>query len=285
MIYAVDITKRNISKAINFCLPYERFSVNLVSLLGQERKRFFTGIKEAKLFYLDEKIIGVASVNTHNFFVYCFNFYNEEVCKSVASTFDFNLIYAIMGEAGFQKQLLFFLSRTLNIVAKIVVPYILMTKSKNEVIIKPHVLINNLEINMATGKDVNNLLDLQVGYEIEEVCQGKREFPKGISFMNLEHILKDEITYFAMLNNLCVSKANTNAQGINYAQIGGVYTLPEYRGLGIASSVVSRLILHINKKEGKDVSLFVKADNTKAIEMYKGLGFKKRGEFLISYFR
>lgn len=285
MIYAVDITKRNISEAINFCLPYEEFSVNLVSFLRQEEKRLFTNIRESKLFYSDEKIIGVASINSHNFFVYCFNFYSEEVYKLVASTFNFNLIYAIMGEASFQKQLLLFLSETLNIAVKIFVPYILMAKPRNEAIINPCVLINNLEINMATGKDVDNLLDLQVGYETEEVCQGKKEFPRGISLMNLEHILKNEITYFAILNHLCVSKANTNAQGINYAQIGGVYTLPEYRGQGIASCVVSYLISHINKKEGKNVSLFVKVKNTKAIEMYKGLGFKERGEFSISYFR
>lgn len=286
MIYAVDITKRNLSKAINFCLPYEEFSVNLVDFLKQEEKRFFSNLKDMKMFLLDERIIGIASVNTHNFFIYCFNFCNEELFKLIASSFDFNSIYAIMGEAGFQTQLLIFLSKTLNIAVKTVVPYILMTRPKNKLtLLPPPLLTDNVKIIKASCKDANNLLDLQIGYESEEVCQGKSEFPRCISLMNLEHILKNEITYFAKVGNLCVSKANTNAQGINYTQIGGVYTLPECRGKGIASCVVNSLIEYIHKKEDKSVNLFVKTNNAKAIEMYKKLSLKEKGKFLISYFR
>lgn len=285
MIYAIDITRKNISKAIGFCLPYEEFSVNLVSLLRQEERKFFSVIKDARLFCSNEKIIGVACINDHGFFIYCFNLSSDEICKSVISTFNFNSIYGIMGEASFQKQLLNFLSKKLNIKAKTIVRYILMTKLKKTENIDVPILVHSLKIDRANMMDVENLLDLQVGYEKEEVCQGKNEFPRAISLMNLEHILKNEITYFARLGNLCVSKTNTNAQGINYVQIGGVYTLPEYRGRGIASCVINALIDHINKKEGKNVSLFVKTCNTKAIKMYKRLGFKERGSFAISYFR
>ena len=283
MIYAIDITRKNISKAIGFCLPYEEFSVNLVSFLQQEERKSFSNMKEARLFYSNEKIIGVACINDHGFFIYCFNLSSDEICKSVISTFNFNSIYGIMGEASFQKHLLKILLETSNINVKTLVPYILMIKSRDEVI--NSILMRNVEILRADIKDANELLDLQVRYEKEEVCQGKNEFPRAISLMNLEHILKNEITYFARLGNLCVSKTNTNAQGINYVQIGGVYTLPEYRGRGIASCVINALIDHINKKEGKNVSLFVKTCNTKAIKMYKRLGFKERGSFAISYFR
>ena len=285
MIYAVNITKKNILKAINFCIPYEAFAVNLVNFLRQEEKRFFSNMKEAKLFYSDEKIIGVACVNNHNFFIYCFSFLSQDICKLVTSTFNFNSIYAIMGEANFQKHLVDFLSKTLNIETKTIIPYILMTQSKSETIINNHFLMNEIKIVRGGAEDTNSLLELQVEYEKEEVCQGMSELPKSISLMNLEHILKNEIIYFARVGNLCVSKANTNARGINYAQLGGIYTLPEYRGRGIASAVVNRLIEHINKDEGKNVSLFVKNHNKIAIEMYKRLGLKEIGEFAISYFR
>lgn len=285
MIYAVDITKRNISKAINFCLPYEQYSVNLVSFLRQEEKVFFKNIKESKIFYSDEKIIGVACVNTHNFFIYCFTFSSEEVYKLLTLTFNFNLIYATMGEASFQKQLLNFLSKKLNIKAKTIVHYMLMTKSRSLENIDIPISVHTLKVIKASISDVDNLLGLQIEYEKEEVCQGKSEFPKAISLMNLECILKDEITYFAKIKDLYVSKANTNARGVNYAQIGGVYTLPKYRGCGIASCVVNALIEHINKKERKNTCLFVKDDNTKAIEMYKRLDLKESGKFLISYFK
>ena len=296
MIYAVNITKKNISKALEFCLPYEEFSVNLVNFLIQEEKRSFssTDIKEAKLFFLDEKIIGVALVNTHNFFLYCFDFYgsynnkegyNKELLKTIASMFDFNLIYAIMGEANFQKQLLNYLSKTLNIEKKVMVHYILMAKLKTQEKVTLPPLACKLKIAKASVKDVNILLDLQVGYDKEEVCERKKEFPRYISLINLERILKDEITYFAKIGELSVTKANTNAIGVNYAQIGGVYTLVSYRGYGIASHVVNDLIEHISIKEGKNTCLFVKKANTKAIGMYKRLGLKEKGEFCISYFR
>lgn len=284
MIYSIDITKKNISKAINFCLPYEKYSVNLIAFLKQENN-FFSNIKDSKLFFLDEQIIGVATLNTHNFFLYCFSFCNEEVLNKVSSLFDFNSIYAIMGEAGFQKQLLNFLSRTLNIRAKIIVPYILMTMLKEANSTNCSALIGNIKIVRANIKDSGILLDLQARYEKEEVCQAKEEFPRCITLMNLEHILKDEIIYFAKIGNLSVAKANTNAIGINYAQIGGVYTLPDYRGRGFASCVVNILMEHIKIKERKNISLFVKEKNIKAIEMYKRLGLQEDGKFYISYFK
>lgn len=284
MIYSIDITKKNISKAIDFCLSYEESSVNLIAFLKQESS-FFSNIKEAKIFFLDEKIIGVASLNTHNFFLYCFSFCNNEVCNNIASLFNFNSIYAIMGEAIFQKQLLNYLSESLNIKAKIIAPYILMTKLKESKIVNCPALIKELKIIRANTKDANILIDLQAGYEKEEVCQENEEFPRCISLMNLEHILKNEITYFAKIGNLSVAKANTNAIGVNYAQIGGVYTLPEYRGRRIASCVVNVLMEHIKIKERKNISLFVKDKNTKAIRMYKRLGLQEKSEFYISYFK
>ncbi|MGP1438613.1 MAG: GNAT family N-acetyltransferase [Treponema sp.] len=282
MIYAVDITKDNILQAIKFCLPYEAISVNLISFLMQEAKKPFasTVIPQAKLFYQNTKIIGLACINKHSFLLYCFSFYNRDIYESVISTFDFNLIYAMMGEANFQKNILILLSKVKK--AKIIVPYILMTKLKTESTIK--LPINDIKIYKANIKDTKHLIELQVLYEKEEVCQNKKEFPRYISLMNLEHILKNETTYFAKLGNLSVAKANTNASGVNYAQIGGVYTLPEYRGYGFASNVVNVLIEHIHKKEEKNVCLFVKADNIKAIKMYKRLGLKEKGEFCISYF-
>ncbi|MGP1414547.1 MAG: GNAT family N-acetyltransferase [Treponema sp.] len=290
MIYAIDITKKNISRAIDFCLPYEEYSVNLVSFLKQEENRFFSNLKDTKMFLLDERIIGVASINSHGFFIYCFNFYgvainDEEIYKTIVSTFNFNLIYAIMGEAKFQEQLLDFLSRKSNINTKIIITYILMTRLKEAKITTYLQLTEELKIIRANIKNANILLDLQIEYEKEEVYQDKKEFPRYISLMNLESILKNEILYFATIGKFPIAKANTNAQGVNYAQIGGVYTLSEYRRHGIASCVVDTLIKHINVKNKKNVCLFVKETNIKAISMYKKLGLKEKGRFFISYFR
>jgi len=133
--------------------------------------------------------------------------------------------------------------------------------------------------------DASLLLPLQIGYEIEEVCINKKSFPRYISMMNLEKILKDEIAYITTLDNQPIAKANTNAKGINWQQLGGIYTLPKYRRCGVGIITVSALIKHLCMIEKKKIALFVNIENIAAIRMYKKLGFSNAGKFMISYLR
>jgi hypothetical protein len=133
-------------------------------------------------------------------------------------------------------------------------------------------------------KDVDALMKLQSAYEKEEVLPAGRLFMPSIVRQNLEHIVRSEYL-LALCNNqnTFISKANTNAIGVNYVQIGGVYTDPRYRENHYASLIVSTLVHKINTVKKKPV-LFVKDSNFIAKKLYLSLGFIKSADFIIAYF-
>jgi len=62
------------------------------------------------------------------------------------------------------------------------------------------------------------------------------------------------------------------------AQIGGVYTLPEERGKGIAKQIIRQVML--DSKNGNNIKkliLFTHKDNRPAQQVYEGIGFKPDG--------
>jgi hypothetical protein len=133
-------------------------------------------------------------------------------------------------------------------------------------------------------KDVDALMNLQSAYEKEEVLPSGRMFMPSIVRQNLEHIIRSE--YLLALcddKSAFIAKANTNAIGINFVQIGGVYTDPRYRGNHYASLLVSTLVRKINTV-GKQPVLFVKDSNSIAKKLYLSLGFIKSADFIIAYF-
>jgi len=123
---------------------------------------------------------------------------------------------------------------------------------------------------------------LQKNYEIEEVLPKADMFNEDISKKLLSMTLKNQITVVAEKSGKIVAKANTNGEGFIYYQVGGVYTLPEYRNIGISTALVSYLIESIFSMEMK-VSLFVKENNQAALKVYKKLGFNKIEDFQITY--
>ncbi|MCL2705518.1 MAG: GNAT family N-acetyltransferase [Spirochaetaceae bacterium] len=143
--------------------------------------------------------------------------------------------------------------------------------------------LQEINIRIATQKDIENLLPLQKNYEIEEVLPSSEMFNEVISKKHLSMILKNQITVVAEKSGKIIAKANTNGKGFIYYQIGGVYTLPEYRNIGISTALVSYLIEKIFS-QGMKASLFVKTNNPAALKVYINLGFNKMEEFQIIYF-
>ncbi|MFA6855851.1 MAG: GNAT family N-acetyltransferase [Treponema sp.] len=134
------------------------------------------------------------------------------------------------------------------------------------------------------GKDADALMSLQSAYENEEVLPVCRTFTASVVRQNLEHILCTEYVLTLQTNEgVFVAKANTNAIGLNYIQIGGVYTDPGYRGNHYAALLISTLVHKIYAVK-KEPVLFVKDSNTKARQLYNSLGFVKSGNFVIAYF-
>ena len=133
-------------------------------------------------------------------------------------------------------------------------------------------------------RDADALMPLQLAYEAEEVLPPCRTQKPAVTRKNLERILKTE--YVLALQNsdgAPAAKANTNAVGIRWAQIGGVYTVPDFRRKGCASLLVETLAEKIVASKRFPV-LYARNGNEGAQKAYSAIGFIKTGGFTIAYY-
>ena len=133
-------------------------------------------------------------------------------------------------------------------------------------------------------KDADALMPLQLAYEAEEVIPPCRTQNLAAARKNLERILKTE--YILALQNSrgeTAAKANTNAIGIRWAQIGGVYTAPDFRRKRCASLLVETLAEKIVASNRLPV-LYARNGNEGAQKAYSAIGFTKTGGFTIAYY-
>ncbi len=128
------------------------------------------------------------------------------------------------------------------------------------------------------------LYPLQKDYEIEEVLLQPDKFNSLICMTHLKETLNNQIVFAARRNRRFVAKAGTNAQGLNWAQIGGVYTAPEFRGQGISRRLMQRVLQKLAETQ-QGATLFVKKTNGPAIHLYRKIGFYELAPFSIAYFR
>ncbi len=159
--------------------------------------------------------------------------------------------------------------------------YNLMTATKIEN--PPENLFNGDEIKRCTENDLDDLLEIQTKYMNEEVKTYGRKITEAETKINLRQILKNQLCLALCSDGEIVAKANTNAIGIDWIQLGGIYTHPLYRRNGYAWQLVSALCRKIFRDE-KKVALFVKDINVPAMELYKKVGFNKVGTYEICYF-
>jgi len=124
---------------------------------------------------------------------------------------------------------------------------------------------------------------LQAAYEQEEVIPAHSTFHEAHCRQGLERILAEELLVFAEYGGVSAAKANTNARSYSCRQIGGVYVQPQFRGKGIGTYVVAKLVEQV-QKEGVAVGLFVKKQNLPAIRVYEKLGFTPIGSYRINYY-
>ena len=144
-------------------------------------------------------------------------------------------------------------------------------------------LYNDDFIMRCTENDMENLFEIERNYLQDEVAvRGKKVSDAEVS-MRLRQILKNQL-YFALISDdRIVSKAYTNAIGKNWIQIGGVYTLFQFRQNGYAALTVSTLCKRILQAH-KNISLFVKTKNLPAQRLYQKIGFTFHSDYKIVYF-
>lgn len=132
-------------------------------------------------------------------------------------------------------------------------------------------------------EDFSQLLPLQISYEQEEVVLPGHSIQLNQTRQYLKESLHRQICVHGIFENIITSKGMTNVQGRTLDQIGGVYTLPEYRNQGLGKRTMIELLRLIHHQE-KDASLFVKKYNIPAISLYTNIGFSRAGDFSIAYF-
>lgn len=141
-----------------------------------------------------------------------------------------------------------------------------------------------LSIERAQEADIDALLPLQLDYDNSEVAYGGRSIEPAVSRLILRSRLRSEYLYTVSSQGRILCKAGTNAQGLHWFQIGGIYTLPEYRNKGLAAAVVAHLI-NTHSAEAHGFALFVKTENAAALALYTKLGFEQCGMFRMSYWK
>ena len=139
------------------------------------------------------------------------------------------------------------------------------------------------QIFRCTEDNLDILLELQKQYLIKEVAPAGKQVTELECRVSLRQILKNQLMFALYADGELVAKANTNAIGWNYVQIGGVYTHPLFRRNYYAWHLLKVLCDRIQKTQ-KKVALFVKEKNTPAIKLYEKMGFTAVNHYAIAYF-
>ncbi len=96
---------------------------------------------------------------------------------------------------------------------------------------------------------------------------------------SMEKIVDGFSTHFLIEEDgIVVANANTTAISRKAAMIGGVFTLPAYRGKGLATSVVSALCRYLLERDVIPVLFF---ENPAAATIYHKLGFVDFAEWVV----
>ncbi len=147
---------------------------------------------------------------------------------------------------------------------------------------QPFLPRNFLKIKRAEEEDAEKLLPLEEKYMIDEVLLVSSHLKKKAVLKNLRDNCRNQILLYVERDGIPAAKANTNALGINYAQIGGVFTDYTHRRKGFSSILIKQLLFESAKLRKKSI-LFVKKNNKPAVNLYLKTGFKKIDNYRIVY--
>ncbi len=173
---------------------------------------------------------------------------------------------------------------------KVSVDYDLLTAISKDVVLngdlylkkKNAALLESISIRRASNSNIKKLMPLRKAYELEEVILNPEHFNEQACKMRLSRTVAGGIFLFAEIEGAPAATCCVNAEGFEWSQIGGVYTIPEYRSRGISARLITELAKRTAERN-KNLTLFVKKDNKPALKLYSNCGFINSGCFRISY--
>ena len=120
------------------------------------------------------------------------------------------------------------------------------------------------------------LLPLQIQYEVEEIGVNRSSIDREKTLMSLKRRLsRGEVTVL-FRGGRPLACAGVNARFEGTCQLGSIYVVPELRGKGLGSEVVSAHVERMFERYGR-VVLFVGEKNSAARRVYEKLGFRTTG--------
>lgn len=180
-------------------------------------------------------------------------------------------------------------------------PYIGMSKSvmpllkelSNDVdinIIKDsyYMILNKDKFNPhSINREIKDIKEIKKDAVVEFLMDVEKGFGRNVE--DIDGIYQSKITrkddrekhFILIKDGVPVSQALIQAITPNYAQIGGVFTKEDSRGLGYAGQVMSKICTEIINM-GKVPTLFVRKNNPPAIRLYEKLGFEVYDDFVIA---
>ena len=283
----IKLEKQHLDFARDFIEPFEYRCCLLAQNIRQSSENLYAVVKE-EIITGAKDLIGIFNVDKN--FLHCFpSFFDkniekpdtEELKQLFVEFFRDKDIKCLTGEHRTSD---FFLKilESLNYIPKKINLYKTMLLN-DEMNPPPEDLSFDGEIKRCTIDNLEELVDLQKNYLEKEVAVPGQIISKLEAVVSLKQILKNQLCYALYSDEEPVAKANTNAIGFNYIQIGGVYTHPLYRKNYYAWHLMYKIAGRINLSR-KKTTLFVKIQNEPAKRLYKRQGFEEAGDFSISYF-
>ena len=126
-------------------------------------------------------------------------------------------------------------------------------------------------------------MPLHLKFVRDEVLPEWQKISTAAELMSAERALKKFYVLALEKDGQFIAKAQTNAETKNYMQIGGVYTLKEFRNRGCAKILVSQIVKHALENK-KGCVLYVRQENEHALSAYESCGFFCFDEMSMVYF-
>lgn len=269
-------TTDSFRQAEEFLLPVERENCSLMAKIIGREENLYMLYDYLPLVRINNPV-GVFSFSRGNAIICYLSKSNLKIKRAIIRFFKDREIFSINGDNPSVRLFENFLSDKLKTRKKDIRDMYLMEYDS----IQEN---NENEISECTLDDVDLLMDLQIGFSIEEqnpIYRKTRVMPAA-ERMAIERALKKFSIYSIRRENQIVAKAQLNAICRNWIQIGGVYTRQEFRNQGMAKSLVQYIGNHA-VQENKKAVLFVRKENFPAVAAYESAGFRICGEHRCVY--
>ena len=293
----VTATENQFSLIEAFLAPYEYYCVQLAAIIRKKTEKIEVLVKNDSLekgddilglFYFDKILLHCLpfAIKKAKGIICLPDFRPPEFELSdfealIANYFEGSNVRCISGEKN-STDLFLKIFKNLQLEPYYTNTYKLMTLY-NQPFEPPEPLSCDDEIRRCYTQDYDSLFDLQKKYIIKEVAPAGKQVSDAECAISLKKILKEQLCFALFSDEEVVAKANTNAIGINWVQIGGVYTHPLYRRNYYAWNLVRAVCQGILKTNRK-VCLYVKEKNNPAHILYQHIGFSESGMYEICYF-